>query len=221
MPLGLAAMLFVSSATGGLMLIAGSRLQSEQRFAQSLTLGQSPNIVLLVAALAAIVGHVSERLAAGADLHHRLRGGRRHRLDGAAARPPPAPATRRGPILVGRGPGLRRCQRLGPAAHSDGAADPAARAPARGPGPLRRARRDRGLDLSGDADGRRLQSPAPAPRRRHRGGAPAAGRARSEAGRHDGAGRIRGGLGRHPAGRALAAGRASTICRARCSWRRS
>jgi O-antigen/teichoic acid export membrane protein len=59
MPLGLAAMLTASSATGGLMLIAGSRLQSEQRFAQSLTLGQSPNIVLLVAALAAIVGHVT------------------------------------------------------------------------------------------------------------------------------------------------------------------
>jgi hypothetical protein len=57
--LALAAMLFVSVTTGGLMLIAGARLQSEQRFAQSLLLGQSPNIVLLVAALAVPVAHVS------------------------------------------------------------------------------------------------------------------------------------------------------------------
>ena len=58
MPLGLGVMLFVSSASGGLMMIAGSRLQSEQRFAQSLSLGQSPNMVLLVAALLVIADHV-------------------------------------------------------------------------------------------------------------------------------------------------------------------
>jgi O-antigen/teichoic acid export membrane protein len=55
----LAGMLFVSAAAGGLMVIAGARLQSEHRFAQSLVLGQSPNIVLLVAALAAVVGQAT------------------------------------------------------------------------------------------------------------------------------------------------------------------
>ena len=55
----LAAMLFVSCAGGGLMLVAGARLQSEQRFAQSLLLGQSPNIVLLIAALIALAGHAT------------------------------------------------------------------------------------------------------------------------------------------------------------------
>ena len=221
MPLGWPRCCSSAPPPAALMMVAGRDFQSEQRFAQSLTLVQSPNIVLLVAALAAIVGHVRSAwlpvlistigFVAAAAIGWTV----------LLRRAPPAPATRRGPVLVGRGPGLRRRQRLGPAAHSARAADPAARAPARGPGPLRRARRDRGLDLPGDADGRRLQSAAPAPRRRHGGGAPAAGRARSEAGRHDGAGGIRGDLGRHPAGRALAAGRASTTCRARCSWRRS
>jgi hypothetical protein len=55
----MAAMLFVSAAAGGLMSVAGSRFQSEQRFALSLTLGQSPNIVLLLAALVAVAAHVS------------------------------------------------------------------------------------------------------------------------------------------------------------------
>jgi hypothetical protein len=55
MTLPLAAMLLVSAATGGLMVVAGARLQSEQRFAHSLALGQSPNVVLLAAALASVV----------------------------------------------------------------------------------------------------------------------------------------------------------------------
>jgi O-antigen/teichoic acid export membrane protein len=59
MSASLATMLFVSSAAGGLMMVAGARFQSEQRFAQSLALGQSPNIVLLVAALAAVAAHES------------------------------------------------------------------------------------------------------------------------------------------------------------------
>jgi hypothetical protein len=53
----LAFMLFVSSAAGGLMIVAGARFQSEQRFAQSLLLGQSPNIVLLAAAAVSLVAH--------------------------------------------------------------------------------------------------------------------------------------------------------------------
>ncbi|HET9726907.1 MAG TPA: hypothetical protein VFP28_08315 [Gemmatimonadales bacterium] len=53
----LAFMLFVSSAAGGLMIVAGARFQSEQRFAQSLLLGQSPNIVLLAAAAVSLVVH--------------------------------------------------------------------------------------------------------------------------------------------------------------------
>jgi O-antigen/teichoic acid export membrane protein len=59
MPAPLASLLFLSSAAGGLMMVAGSRFQSEQRFAVSLSLGQSPNIVLLLAALVALGLHAS------------------------------------------------------------------------------------------------------------------------------------------------------------------
>jgi O-antigen/teichoic acid export membrane protein len=59
MSASLAAMLFISAATGGLMVVAAARFQSEQRFAQSLALGQSPNIVLLVAAVVAMAAHAS------------------------------------------------------------------------------------------------------------------------------------------------------------------
>jgi O-antigen/teichoic acid export membrane protein len=52
--LPMAAMLLVSAATGGLMVVASARLQSEQRFAHALALGQSPNVVLLGAALASV-----------------------------------------------------------------------------------------------------------------------------------------------------------------------
>jgi O-antigen/teichoic acid export membrane protein len=43
--------LFVSSVTGAAMAVAGARFQSEQRFGLSLMLTQSPNFVLLLAAL--------------------------------------------------------------------------------------------------------------------------------------------------------------------------
>jgi O-antigen/teichoic acid export membrane protein len=58
MAVPLAAMLLVSAATGGLMVVAGARLQSEQRFAHSLALGQSPNVVLLAAAFASVVTRI-------------------------------------------------------------------------------------------------------------------------------------------------------------------
>jgi O-antigen/teichoic acid export membrane protein len=53
----LAFLLFVSSTAGGLMIVAGARFQSEQRFGQSLLLGQSPNIVLLIAAVVSLIAH--------------------------------------------------------------------------------------------------------------------------------------------------------------------
>jgi O-antigen/teichoic acid export membrane protein len=55
----LAALLFLSSAFGGAMMVAGAKFQSEQRFALSLTLLQSPNIVLILAAGATIVAGVT------------------------------------------------------------------------------------------------------------------------------------------------------------------
>ncbi len=45
----------VSSVTGAAMAVAGARFQSEQRFGLSLTLTQSPNFVLLLAALVVVV----------------------------------------------------------------------------------------------------------------------------------------------------------------------
>jgi O-antigen/teichoic acid export membrane protein len=59
MSVPLACMLFLSSAAGGLMTVASARFQSEQRFGQSLLLGQSPNIVLLAAAAVAVIAHES------------------------------------------------------------------------------------------------------------------------------------------------------------------
>jgi O-antigen/teichoic acid export membrane protein len=56
--LPLSAMLFVSAATGGLMVVAAARFQSEQRFARALALNQSPNIVLLLAAGASLLARV-------------------------------------------------------------------------------------------------------------------------------------------------------------------
>ena len=56
---GLAVLLFISAAAGGAMMVAGAKFQSEQRFGVSLALLQSPNIVLILAALAAVAGHVS------------------------------------------------------------------------------------------------------------------------------------------------------------------
>jgi O-antigen/teichoic acid export membrane protein len=59
MSAALAFMLFLSSAAGGLMVVASARFQSEQRFSRSLLLGQSPNIVLLAAALVSVLAHES------------------------------------------------------------------------------------------------------------------------------------------------------------------
>lgn len=47
--------LFVSTVAGGAMAVAGAHFQSERRFGISLALTQSPNLVLLVAALAVVV----------------------------------------------------------------------------------------------------------------------------------------------------------------------
>lgn len=55
----LGGMILVSSAAGGAMTVAGAKFQSERRFARSLLLTQSPNVVLLVAALAAMAGRVT------------------------------------------------------------------------------------------------------------------------------------------------------------------
>ena len=53
----MAAMLFVSSAAGGVMMVAAAKFQSEHRFGISLALMQSPNIVLLLAAAAGFALH--------------------------------------------------------------------------------------------------------------------------------------------------------------------
>jgi O-antigen/teichoic acid export membrane protein len=47
----LTAMIFVSTAAGGVLMVAAAKFQSEQRFGISLALFQSPNAVLLLAAL--------------------------------------------------------------------------------------------------------------------------------------------------------------------------
>ena len=51
---GTAALLFVATVAGGLMLVAAARFQSEQRFTLSLALTMSPNLLLLLGALAAL-----------------------------------------------------------------------------------------------------------------------------------------------------------------------
>jgi O-antigen/teichoic acid export membrane protein len=48
---GVTAMLFVSTAAGGALMVAAAKFQSEQRFGPSLALIQSPNLILLLAAL--------------------------------------------------------------------------------------------------------------------------------------------------------------------------
>lgn len=55
----LALLLAVSTAAGGAMIVAGAKFQSEQRFGTSLTLLQSPNLVLILAAALAAVLHSS------------------------------------------------------------------------------------------------------------------------------------------------------------------
>jgi O-antigen/teichoic acid export membrane protein len=48
-------LVFLGTAGGGAMTVAGAQLQSEQRYGLSLALTQSPNLVLIVAAFAVIV----------------------------------------------------------------------------------------------------------------------------------------------------------------------
>jgi O-antigen/teichoic acid export membrane protein len=56
-------LLFVSTVAGGAMAVAGAQFQSEQRYGISLALTQSPNLVLLVAALVVIASaHRDARL---------------------------------------------------------------------------------------------------------------------------------------------------------------
>ena len=55
------AVLFVSTVAGGAMAVAGAQFQSERRYGISLALTQSPNLFLLIAALAVIA--TNERLA--------------------------------------------------------------------------------------------------------------------------------------------------------------
>ena len=48
-------LVFASTVGGGAMVVAGAQFQSEQRYAISLALTQSPNLVLIVAALAVVI----------------------------------------------------------------------------------------------------------------------------------------------------------------------
>jgi len=47
--------IFVCTVAGGIMMVAAAKFQSEQRFGLSLSLSQSPNLVLLVAALTLVL----------------------------------------------------------------------------------------------------------------------------------------------------------------------
>jgi O-antigen/teichoic acid export membrane protein len=51
LPLAIVLAIFVCTVAGGIMMVAAAKFQSEQRFGLSLSLSQSPNLVLLVAAL--------------------------------------------------------------------------------------------------------------------------------------------------------------------------
>jgi O-antigen/teichoic acid export membrane protein len=53
-------LVFVSTVAGGATLVAGAQFQSEQRFGLSLALTQSPNLVLIVAAIVVILTGVKE-----------------------------------------------------------------------------------------------------------------------------------------------------------------
>ncbi|HEX3235324.1 MAG TPA: hypothetical protein VHR41_14090 [Gemmatimonadales bacterium] len=53
----LLALLLISTVAGGAMMVASAQFQSDQRFGLSLALLQSPNIVLLLAALATVAVH--------------------------------------------------------------------------------------------------------------------------------------------------------------------
>ncbi len=54
------AMILVSTVVGGLLMVAAAQFQSEQRFGPSLALFQSPNLVLLLAALVLVATGIHE-----------------------------------------------------------------------------------------------------------------------------------------------------------------
>ena len=56
----LTAMIFVSTSMGGALMVAAAKFQSEQRFGVSLALVQSPNLILLLAALLTVAAGVRE-----------------------------------------------------------------------------------------------------------------------------------------------------------------
>jgi O-antigen/teichoic acid export membrane protein len=56
----LTAMIFVSTSIGGALTVAAAKFQSEQRFGVSLALIQSPNLILLLAALLTVAAGVRE-----------------------------------------------------------------------------------------------------------------------------------------------------------------
>jgi O-antigen/teichoic acid export membrane protein len=58
LPMALA--VFVSTVAGGVMMVAGAKFQSEQRFGISLALTQSPNVVLLFAALIEVLSNTHD-----------------------------------------------------------------------------------------------------------------------------------------------------------------
>ena len=154
----------------------------------SLTLLQSPNIVLLVAAVVGDGCARVRRLAAGAHLDDRLRGRRRDRAgrcccaSGTASRASDVARFSWSEALAFAGLSasglvLIQLERL-VIPHVLPLADLALY------GVLGAIA---GSLFRVHADGRRLQPAAPTPGGRHRGGAPAAGRARGEAGRRHGA----------------------------------
>jgi O-antigen/teichoic acid export membrane protein len=53
-------MIFVSTMMGGVLMVAAAKFQSEQRFGLSLALFQSPNLILLLAALVTVAAGVRE-----------------------------------------------------------------------------------------------------------------------------------------------------------------
>jgi O-antigen/teichoic acid export membrane protein len=53
-------LIFASTVGGGAMAVAGAQFQSEQRYGASLSLTQSPNLVLILAALAVVITDVHE-----------------------------------------------------------------------------------------------------------------------------------------------------------------
>ncbi len=53
-------MIFISTVVGGLMMVASAKFQSEQRYVMSLTLLQSPNLIMLLGAVITVVSGVRE-----------------------------------------------------------------------------------------------------------------------------------------------------------------